>query len=246
MLLRPFHPTLPEKVVIFAPGNDHSVFFESYQYVFEAYLSRGISVMAFDYSEIGLSEGVFSTTASYADIEAVYQELKRRGFEDGRIMVEGYSYGACPALSLGSRHPNLNVLLRCPMGTPQDAAEGALLDSQRNVSRFMITVGRLLTGFAMPADNERWARAIPEGHLHIIYSNDHLERDVHAHQKLLRAHLGREPSAGEMATYTNWTGGEGFGSHFEHYNALPTPGHRLTEAFDGFLGRIGFTAIPLG
>jgi pimeloyl-ACP methyl ester carboxylesterase len=231
-------------VVIFAPGNDTSVFSIDYQSLLEAYLSRGISVMAFDYSEVGLSEGVFSTTESYTDIEAVYQELKRRGFEDARIMVEGYSYGSCPALSLGARHPDLYVLLRCPMGSPEDAVEGWLLFDDRHTSRLKIGIGRLITGFAMPSKNELWAQAIPEGHLHIIYANDPLERDMHPHQKLLKAHLGHEPTEEELALHTKWTGREGYDSHFDVYHSSPTPGHQLTEAFDAFLGRIGFTAIP--
>ena len=238
MLLRPKNPQVPEKVVIFAPGNDTTVFSFNYQYVAEAYLSRGISVLFFDYSQIGLSEGVFSTSQSYLDIEAVYQNLKTRGFEDAQVMVEGYSYGSCPALSLGAHHPGIQVVLRCPMSSPSDAAEGVLREQGR--SGPIISIARQVTRLAMPASNKEWARRIPVGHLHIMYGNDHLEQNgVNSAAKLLAAHLRRDPDPEQRARFTKHTDA----GHFARYLPKPEPGVErgpdgVTTAFDQILSDI--------
>ena len=193
--------------------------------------------MAFDYRGVGLSEGQLSTTGTSKDIEAVYQKLKEETrASDQDIMVEGYSFGSCPALSLAAHHPELKVFLRCPMSSPQDAAEGLL--EKEGCPRFTFALGRIATRFAMPSDNEKWIRQVQHENLHIVYSNDHLERTIHSTTKLLSALLNHEPTEEEKKQLSSYSG---VPNHAEHYFDVPSSTHPLTQAFDTFLTRIGFS-----
>jgi hypothetical protein len=240
MLIQPKNPIKPPKVVILTPGNDTSIFSSDYKYLLNAYLSRGISVMAFDYREVGLSEGTFSTKGSYRDIEAVYLHLKdSTTFSDQQILVEGYSYGSCPALSLVAHQPEIKLLLRCPMSSFHDVAEGRFKGPE--ASTLVSKIVRLITKFAMPTANEQWISKVPRQNLHILYAQDHLENNgVESTKKLLTAHLGHPPSDEEMEIRT-LTGT----NHFEQYEASPNPEHPLTLALDTFLNTIGFNRTPL-
>jgi fermentation-respiration switch protein FrsA (DUF1100 family) len=69
-----------------------------------------------------MSPGVPSETAMYADAEAAFDSLLRRGVAPERIILLGHSLGAGPAVSLATRHRAAALVLFGAFTSIPDAA----------------------------------------------------------------------------------------------------------------------------
>ena len=72
---------------------------------YEAWLSLGVNVFAFDYRGFGRSEGHPSEEGTYRDAQAAAQWLKARGFAPQQIIALGKSLGGGVASELALREP---------------------------------------------------------------------------------------------------------------------------------------------
>lgn len=92
--------------------NPNAAYYETMAYEshwLDFYLSQGCSVMVFNYSGFGRSEGTPSPDALAADGNAVVDFLRRRGFEN--VGVHGRSIGGIAACSLAAANPDVVKLL---------------------------------------------------------------------------------------------------------------------------------------
>jgi alpha-beta hydrolase superfamily lysophospholipase len=82
----------------------------------------GFSVMDIDYRGFGMTPGVASEAAMYADTEAAYQALLQRGIVPDRIIFLGHSLGSGPAVLMATRHPGAALVLFGAFTSIPDAA----------------------------------------------------------------------------------------------------------------------------
>eukprot|EP00633_Aureoumbra_lagunensis_P003825 CAMPEP_0197314600 /NCGR_PEP_ID=MMETSP0891-20130614/34843_1 /TAXON_ID=44058 ORGANISM="Aureoumbra lagunensis, Strain CCMP1510" /NCGR_SAMPLE_ID=MMETSP0891 /ASSEMBLY_ACC=CAM_ASM_000534 /LENGTH=362 /DNA_ID=CAMNT_0042803139 /DNA_START=21 /DNA_END=1106 /DNA_ORIENTATION=- len=83
-------------------------------------LSRrlGVALLAIEYTGYGSSTGRPSVPDTYADADAAYNEARRRGFSDDKIVLYGQSVGSGPACYLAARKPNLaGLILHSPIAS---------------------------------------------------------------------------------------------------------------------------------
>lgn len=83
-------------------------------YLFDAFYQHGYSVLAYDYSGYGLSEGQASENQSYRDINAAYAYLREQGTPAENIIAYGHSLGAAVAIELASKQPVAALVLEAP------------------------------------------------------------------------------------------------------------------------------------
>lgn len=96
--------------VIYAHGSGH--LFEKRRKTIGAFLMKfGMDIIVFNYTGSGKSEGKISEEAMYNDIEAAYQFLKSKGFNDENLLSYGHCVGAGPATDLASRHSKMSLLV---------------------------------------------------------------------------------------------------------------------------------------
>jgi len=72
---------------------------------YQAWLSLGVNVFAFDYRGYGQSGGRAGEEGTYRDAQAAVGWLRRRGFAPGRILALGKSLGGGVASELALREP---------------------------------------------------------------------------------------------------------------------------------------------
>lgn len=105
-----------DRVILFSHGNGEDLTYaESYIEMLRDELS--ISVLGYDYSGYGLSDGSRpSERGTYRDIEAAYRHLiDNLGYRPEDIVVYGRSIGSGPSVWLASRYPVGGLILESPM-----------------------------------------------------------------------------------------------------------------------------------
>ncbi|WP_042280567.1 alpha/beta hydrolase [Candidatus Protochlamydia sp. R18] len=105
--------------VIYAPGSGH--IFEFRRKTIGTFLvGYGMNMLVFNYSQTGRSEGKISEQASYENVEAAYEYLKKvKKLSNHKILGYGHCMGAGPILHLASKHSIPTLVDRAPinMGT---------------------------------------------------------------------------------------------------------------------------------
>lgn len=82
----------------------------------------GYSVLDIDYHGFGMTAGRASEAGMYADAEAGFQEIMRRGVPLNRIILLGHSLGSGPAVWLATRHRAAALVLFGAFTSIPDAA----------------------------------------------------------------------------------------------------------------------------
>ena len=78
----------------------------------------GLAVLAVEYTGYGGSTGSPSVAATYADAEAAYDEARRLGFKDEKIILYGQSVGSGPACRLATTVKNCaGLVLHSPIAS---------------------------------------------------------------------------------------------------------------------------------
>lgn len=100
---------VPRSAVIYAHGSGH--IFEVRRRTISVFtLKFGMNIICFNYSGSGKSTGQITEKAMYANIDAIYQFVKNKGFDDHRILSYGHCVGSGPATDLASRHPEMSLI----------------------------------------------------------------------------------------------------------------------------------------
>ncbi len=112
---------------------------------FREIAAAGSSVLMIDYRGYGKSNGQPTEKGLYADAAAAYDELARRGYRPGSIVVHGESLGTAVAVELASRQPCAGLIVEAPFPSGKEVARtvfpvfGPMLvrsfDSQRKIAR---------------------------------------------------------------------------------------------------------------
>jgi uncharacterized protein len=108
--------------VLLLHGNAASAFAADQLRHGEVLRSTGFSVLAIDYRGFGMSPGVASEAAMYADAEAAFDTLVHRGIAPERIILLGHSLGSGPAVRLATRHSAAALVLFGAFTSIPDAA----------------------------------------------------------------------------------------------------------------------------
>jgi pimeloyl-ACP methyl ester carboxylesterase len=108
--------------ILLLHGNAASAFSADQLRHGEVLRAAGFSVLGIDYRGFGMSPGVPSETAMYADAEAAFDALLHRGVAPGRIILLGHSLGSGPAVSLATRHRAAALVLFGAFTSIPDAA----------------------------------------------------------------------------------------------------------------------------
>ena len=88
------------------------------KHLLENFYKNGFSVIVYDYSGYGLSEGIASEQQVYNDVLAVYHHLiEKYQLNPGHIISYGHSLGAAIATELASREPVAGLVLESPFTT---------------------------------------------------------------------------------------------------------------------------------
>jgi pimeloyl-ACP methyl ester carboxylesterase len=82
----------------------------------------GFSVLSIDYRGFGMSSGIASEAAMYADAEAAFDSLVDRGIAPERIILLGHSLGSGPAVFLATRRRAAALVLFGAFTSIPDAA----------------------------------------------------------------------------------------------------------------------------
>lgn len=88
----------------------------------EAIRRAGSSVLIIDYRGYGESTGKPSEAGLYADAQAAYDWLRKRGYPANRIIVQGLSLGSAVAVDLAVRNPIGGVVLEAPLSSARAVA----------------------------------------------------------------------------------------------------------------------------
>ncbi len=83
----------------------------------EAVKEAGSAILVLDYRGYGKSEGHPTEHGLYQDADAAYDELIRRGYPPGRIIVHGESLGTAVAAELASRRECAALVLESPFAS---------------------------------------------------------------------------------------------------------------------------------
>jgi uncharacterized protein len=108
--------------ILLLHGNAASAFSADQLRHGEVLRAAGFSVLGIDYRGFGMSPGVPSEAAMYADAEAAFDSLLRRGIAPERIILLGHSLGSGPAVSLATRHRAAALVLFGAFTSIPDAA----------------------------------------------------------------------------------------------------------------------------
>jgi pimeloyl-ACP methyl ester carboxylesterase len=110
--------------VLLLHGNAASAFAADQLRHGEVLRGAGFSVLSIDYRGFGMSPGVPSEAAMYADAEAAFDALVHRGIAPERIILLGHSLGSGPAVCVATRrHAAALVLFGAFTSIPDAAAE---------------------------------------------------------------------------------------------------------------------------
>jgi fermentation-respiration switch protein FrsA (DUF1100 family) len=88
----------------------------------EAIRKAGSSLLIIDYRGYGESTGSPSESGLYADAQAAYDWLRKRGYPANRIVVQGLSLGTAVAVDLASRNSVGGVVLEAPLSSARAVA----------------------------------------------------------------------------------------------------------------------------
>ncbi|HXF28394.1 MAG TPA: hypothetical protein VN457_00970 [Chlamydiales bacterium] len=216
--------------VVLCVGNDASVFDSKYEQTIQAYLSRGVNVMCFDYRGVGLSQGTFSENGSYNDGKVAVEYVKHLGVPHEKILIEGYSMGSGPATYLAGLFERTHLLLRCPFAKMSDVGRAHQERQGTNLPLRFLT--RIAIDYVLEYDNIAKIHKVA-GHVGIItapYDFELQEERCQHGRRLVEAYRQREGM--HTITYE-----EAAGNHYSQY----TREERLSSALDEFLKRINFT-----
>jgi fermentation-respiration switch protein FrsA (DUF1100 family) len=83
----------------------------------KAVQQAGSAILVLDYRGYGKSEGRPTERGLYQDADAAYQELIRRGYPPGRIILHGESLGTAVATELASRRGCAALILESPLAS---------------------------------------------------------------------------------------------------------------------------------
>ncbi|MGA2398923.1 MAG: alpha/beta fold hydrolase [Steroidobacteraceae bacterium] len=108
--------------VLLLHGNAASAFSADQVRHGEVLSTAGFSVLGIDYRGFGMSAGVPSEAAMYADAEAAFDALLQRGVAPERIILLGHSLGSGPAVVLATRHRAAALVLFGAFTSIPDAA----------------------------------------------------------------------------------------------------------------------------
>ena len=108
--------------ILLLHGNADSAFSAEQLRHSETLRAAGFSVLNIDYRGFGMTPGVPSETAMYADAEAAFNALSQRGVTPERIILLGHSLGSGPAVFLATRHPAAALVLFGAFTSIPDAA----------------------------------------------------------------------------------------------------------------------------
>jgi uncharacterized protein len=108
--------------VLLLHGNAASAFAADQLRHAEVLRDAGFSVLSIDYRGFGMSPGAPSESAMYADAEAAFDTLVRRGIAPERIILLGHSLGSGPAVCLATRHHAAALVLFGAFTSIPDAA----------------------------------------------------------------------------------------------------------------------------
>ena len=108
--------------ILLLHGNAASAFSAGQLRHGEVLRAAGFSVLGIDYRGFGMSPGVPSETAMYADAEAAFESVIHRGIAPERIILLGHSLGSGPAVSLATRHRAAALVLFGAFTSIPDAA----------------------------------------------------------------------------------------------------------------------------
>jgi uncharacterized protein len=97
--------------ILLLHGNADSAFSAEQLRHSEALRAAGFSVLNIDYRGFGMSPGIASETGMYADADAAFNALSKRGVAPERIILLGHSLGSGPAVSLATHHSAAALVL---------------------------------------------------------------------------------------------------------------------------------------
>lgn len=105
----------PKYIILFSHGNAADLGLMS-----SFYLGLGnkiqCNVFGYDYSGYGLSSGKPSEKSLYTNIEAAWNELKRRyDVPASKVILYGQSIGTVPTVDLASKHDFAGIVLHSPL-----------------------------------------------------------------------------------------------------------------------------------
>lgn len=87
-----------------------------------AITEAGSSVLVPDYRGYGKSEGSPSEAGLYADADAAYDWLERKGYDAARLIIHGESLGTAVAVELASRRSCRGLILEAPFPSARAVA----------------------------------------------------------------------------------------------------------------------------
>jgi hypothetical protein len=113
-----------QAVILFLHGNAGNV---SHRGVaMEDLTAAGAAVLVIDYRGYGKSEGWPTERGLYRDAEAGYEWLRRRGWAEDRIILQGESLGTTVAVDLAARRKCAGVVLEAPFPSARAVAARVL------------------------------------------------------------------------------------------------------------------------
>ena len=111
------HRVNPEARYTLLYSHGNAVDIGRLQHLFDAFYRHGYSVLAYDYSGYGLSDGQASEGQSYRDIDAAYTYLRASGVPAENIIAYGHSLGAAVSIELATKQPLAALVLEAPFAT---------------------------------------------------------------------------------------------------------------------------------
>lgn len=98
--------------ILYSHGN--AVDIGGLQHLQQNFYNNGYSILVYDYSGYGLSEGQASEQQVYNDVQAVYSYLLQQQLTANQIISYGHSLGAAIATELALRNPVAALVLESP------------------------------------------------------------------------------------------------------------------------------------
>jgi len=135
-------------LIFYLHGNAGSL--SSWGNVAETYTELNYDVFILDYRGYGKSEGsISSQTQFYQDIQAVYNELKKK-YSEENIIVLGYSIGTGPAAKLASvNNPGL-LILQAPYFSLTDMMKHSFPIIPTSILKYKFATNEYIEDCSMP------------------------------------------------------------------------------------------------
>ena len=165
-----FRVPKPKGVVCFWKGNGGTV--ANWGTMAPTFLQYGYDVLVVDYRQHGKSKGSISLANFYSDAQTIYDSLKHR-YQEGRILVCGYSLGGRIAAHLASNNRPKFTLLIDPA-----SAGGDFSDRFTNRLYFLLPS---VNGFVFPTDEDVQKAPAPI----IVISTDNTNSTAYQLKKVL-------------------------------------------------------------